>query len=350
MILTNFFDDLPQLTDDQINSYPNSFEWWYFDIEDKNDNSLVIILKRKDTFTHEINPSISVDYKLNGKKNTLVMIYPKTEFKTEDSKDDSATTIHFGDNYIKIFKNTDNTVKYYDVYIDFHKLKIEIKFSPQHQGFKLSKNGMYFSHKKKSDLIKCVNFAAPRTKGEGKIEFFGKVIEISGEGYHDHPWGTSNILQTNATWHWGRLFNDNVTVMYADVLPHKDYTGKLKFFYFSLIDDFIPKVEEDYEIDGTEWKKEPGANLKFPHALTITCPNLGIEIKTEYIDLLLNIKIYNRSQVMFKLVDKTNKMESKGTGWTEYWDVPTWMKGLLIKLNRSEQAKRVKNTLKLIKE
>ncbi|MFX0075203.1 MAG: hypothetical protein ACFE96_07165 [Candidatus Hermodarchaeota archaeon] len=350
MILTNFFDDLPQLTKEQISDYQDSFEWWYFDVEDTNGNSLVIILKRKDSFTHKINPSVYVEYKINGEKGNLVMIYPKEEFKVVDSQNNDGKSIYFGENYIKIFKTIDDTIKHYQVYIDFHKFKINMNFTPRHKGFKPSKNGVYFTHKKKSDLIKCVNFAAPRIIGEGKIEFFGDILEISGEGYHDHPWGTSNLLQTNSMWHWGRFFNESISIMYAEVHPHKDFSGELKFFYFSHIDDAIPVIENVYDIDGEEWKKEQGANLKFPHNLTITCPKLGIELKTEYIELLLNIKIYNRSRVNFELIEKTTNKKNGGIGWTEYWNVPSWMRGLLIKMNRSEQANHVKNTLKIIND
>ena len=136
--------------------------------------------------------------------------------------------------------------------------------------------------------------------------------------------------------------------MYANVDSHNDYIGKLKFFYYSTVNKFIPEIEENFQINASNWKKEPGSSLKFPHILSLSCPKLELELKTEFIDSLLNIKIYNRSKVKFELLNIRNNKLSKGIGWTEYWDVPSWMKGLLIKMNRSEQAKHVKNTQKMI--
>ena len=346
MILTNFFDDLPQLTDDQVNSYPDSFEWWYFDMEDKIGNSIVVLLKRKDTFTHKINPSVYVEYTINGKKDLLVITYPKDEFRVTINKENAI--IYFGDNFIDIRKNSDHTINHYKIFINFHILRINAKIIPIHQGFKPSENGVYFTNKKKPDLIKCVNFAAPRIKCEGVIDFFQEEIKLIGDGYHDHPWGTSNLLQTNSKWYWGRLFNEKVSLMYADVTPHNDYEGNLKFLYYSLTDQFIPKIEKDYQIENEDWKKEPGSNLKFPHSIRLQCPKLELDFTTKYLNTLLNIKIYNRSKVNFELRDNLHNFVSEGTGWIEYWNVPTWMRGLLIKMNRNEQAKHVKKTLNII--
>ncbi len=348
MILTNFSDDLPQLSNDQITNYKNSFEWWYFDIECDNNISLVIILKRKDIFTHEINPSVYVEYIVKDKKDTLVEIYPKDEYNLKYNKQTNGAVISIGNSYLKVIKDKENIISSYELHVDLKILRVNIKFKPLHQGFKVSKNGVYFTHKKQEDLINCVNFAAPRMEGKGNLTLFQESYDINGEGYHDHPWGTSHLLQTNKNWHWARLYNEHASIMYADVKPHGDYKGNFKFLYFSYYDEFLPKVEENYTIVPKEFKREQGSRMKFPHELTIICPNLNLEINTKFLRTNLNIVIYNRSSVSFELNESKKKFKTKGNGWTEYWNVPSWLRGLLIKKNRSEQSKHVKKTQELI--
>ena len=214
----------------------------------------------------------------------------------------------------------------------------------------MSENGAYFIHKKDPDLMTCVNFASPRIGGKGNLMLFGKNYNFLGIGYHDHPWGTTNLLKTNKSWHWARLFNDFASILYADVKPHSDYEGNLKFFYYSYFDEYTPMIEKNYEIESKNWKRDSVYSLKFPHDLTITVPNLKLEINTRFNSILMNLKIYIRSQVNYKLNDEIKNSKCEGIGWTEYWNVPSWMRRLLLKMFKSEQAKNVKKTKALMDE
>ena len=67
----------------------------------------------------------------------------------------------------------------------------------------------------------CVG--APRARVSGTVTIHGETIEADGIGYHDHNWGVGDMKRIIDHWYWGRLYTDDLTVIYANVHTTKKY-------------------------------------------------------------------------------------------------------------------------------
>ena len=63
--------------------------------------------------------------------------------------------------------------------------------------------------------------AIPRADVNGTIKIDNNEIEVKGIGYHDHNWITFNLVRVVEYWHWGRVYSDNFTIIYAYIKCNK---------------------------------------------------------------------------------------------------------------------------------
>ncbi|MFH1729669.1 MAG: hypothetical protein ABIA04_14760 [Pseudomonadota bacterium] len=363
--LSYYNDDLPQLSEEDLEKYKGATEWWYFDIQ-KEDFSLVVIYVRQNPLVYKDASSyIHIEYEKNGEvvkkvRETREMIIKTYEPVSTDNKlvQDRALTRFYMDEkneFSMLAKSSDpELIDEYQLSFDVAGISGKLNFKPIHQGFYVNDDGCYFHHKENPELKSCANFAAPRMKGWGWV-VYKKEAEGSGcnpaytyehtdiyesepgEGYHDHPWNTDHFIATYHEWHWGRLFAEDVSVMYANVIPQDEYNGILNFAYYTKKGEYKPYVDLDIEIIPEEkpWEKETDSflNVAFPHNLKLISKDLGFEIRTQFQSLLADDPMYNRSNVKFIFWETNDDFNAEGTGWTEYVTIPTENQWLISNLN-----------------
>jgi len=66
---------------------------------------------------------------------------------------------------------------------------------------------------------------APRAAVSGTIELDGARHEVTGRGYHDHNWGVGDMKKIIDRWHWGRLYVDDYSLLFASVLTQRSQGG-----------------------------------------------------------------------------------------------------------------------------
>ncbi|MGV9408853.1 lipocalin-like domain-containing protein [Nocardia sp. NPDC003693] len=59
---------------------------------------------------------------------------------------------------------------------------------------------------------------APRARVHGTLEIDGTTIAVTGRGYADHNWGTGDMKRVIDRWHWGRLYTEDYSLLFANVL------------------------------------------------------------------------------------------------------------------------------------
>jgi len=64
---------------------------------------------------------------------------------------------------------------------------------------------------------------APRARVEGEVVIDGVRRRVTGRGYHDHNWGVGNMPRIIDRWHWGRLYTEDFSLLYAMVRTQKRY-------------------------------------------------------------------------------------------------------------------------------
>ena len=98
-----------------------------------------------------------------------------------------------------------------------------LTMTPQHRGFLPTANGTYFRNRReRAPLHVCFVFRSDHVKPPENSRVNGVESTVTGRGYHDHPWGTQQIFDTNYEWNWARTVTpaagDHVRRCHADCL------------------------------------------------------------------------------------------------------------------------------------
>ncbi len=327
LALCNFDDDLPHLTETELREKKDSFEWYYFDIDTGN-LQIVVRFIIKDTGTHKTKPTL--EFILRGKHKEIiarVKNYSQDEYKKPvEMSNNAGVIIEIGTNKLEIYRNHEKNIKKYSLSIQLDEIKLNLECTPRHQGFKLAGNRTYVNKKNNEDIYASAVFPAPRMKGEGTLKL-GEEYEkvISGEGYHDHPWGTTSLLYSHKKWHWGRIYTDEFTVFFTKVFPSDGYYGKLDILYFAKKDAKTPTLEDDLEITPDDMKTKLMLGvppwITFPKKLSIKSLKRNLSLTTKWLETLIIIKVYIRSKVDASVIENSNHFS--GTGWVEYLKIPS---------------------------
>ncbi len=333
--LATFDDDLPQMATLDLEHGPDAFEWWYFDLKDPQGASVVILFERKDPINHPTHPSLRIEYEKEGKKFQRVQVYPVEDFKYSCQRSaDLACQITLGPNLLRIKGGPGNVITGYDLHVQVPGFEADISCTSAHQGFKPGHNGCYFINKLDPGSNSHVVFASPRIQGRGTIVVNDSREDIAGEGYHDHPWGSAHLLMTHGTWHWGRLFTDHVSIMFAQVHPSAAFYGSLKFCYIGTMGQSKPQINGSFNIVPSSWSRRKVLGLKFPHKLLIENSDPQFAIDTRFAECLLDVPVYVRSQVKFSYSLKNPNDQGDGVGWVEYFHCPRLLQNFFIRMNR----------------
>ncbi|MBT3879853.1 MAG: hypothetical protein HON76_07235 [Candidatus Scalindua sp.] len=337
--LCKFDDDLPHLTEAEIREKKHSFEWYYFDVDTGNKKEeLTVRYIIKDTSIHNRNPGIEFILKKNNKEIvTRIKNYSRGEYKEPVEMDNKeGVIIEIGPNLLKIYRDQDDNIKKYTLILKFDEIEMNLDCTPMHQGFKLSENRSYIN-KESDDIYSSAVFPAPRMTGSGEIILDkDNQIKIEGEGYHDHPWGTTCLMYSHKEWHWGRIYTDEFTVFFTNVIPSYGFSGRLKFLYFAKVGSTIPKLTNDLSITTSNWKREKNIIFKFPRDLLVTCLLHGesglkrkLSLKTSFMNTIMFLQIYIRYKVFAELKEENND-KLTGYGWVEYFKVPYLLRDILM--------------------
>lgn len=332
-MLTGFEDDLPQMPLELLRAYPNSLEWWYFDLEAENGADLVVILSRKNPLVGVSCASVSVEFQpaAEARRRILVRDFPLESFAVE--RFDQTVTLRLdAGNTLTIVGDSEDRIQEYRLRFSVGDMSGEFRFAPLCQGFKPGASGVFFSHRQDAVLNNCVNFAAPRMNGSGEILCDGERRSLSGQGYHDHPWGTDVYFNSTEAWHWGRLMCGDEFLLFVVAQLAPDYEGALRFALRAKSGEFEPQVSTDLELWPEDWGAASWWNpLQIPHGLRISCPAVGWQGHVQFERLLLSTPFYCRSAVSCRETHRN----IAGHGWTEYFRVPDWCRGFMLESVRA---------------
>ena len=325
-----FDDDLPKFKKEELSNKKDSFEWYYFDI-DTGDVQIVVRFILKDTSIHDVNPAI--EFILRKEHEEVITRIKDYDDGYKYEKNDEGAIIEIGKNKLGIYKDHENNIQKYFLQLQLDEIELNLKCTPVHRGFKVSGKGDYLKEKTNEDIYSSAVFPAPRMKGVGDLilgTYYQKVIV--GQGYHDHPWGTTSLMYSHKEWHWGRIYTSEFTVFFTKVIPSDGYQGELNILYFAKRDETEPKLEDGLEITSDNWKlkfmSEFPFIFRFPRKLSIKRHNPSMKsskenlsVETNFEEILLLIKIYIR--IKAKAVIKENGNVLIGVGWVEYLKIPS---------------------------
>ncbi len=123
---------------------------------------------------------------------------------------------------------------------------------------------------------------APRARVSGTVRLGGKTLAARGIGYHDHNWGVADMKRVIDRWYWGRLYTDDYTLVYANVLTQKAYGAHWATPLMLGRDGTVILSSGEVRLETGPERFHPVAGRTYPESLRMTVPG--------QVDLLLEVQ------------------------------------------------------------
>lgn len=306
--------DNPQLTDSDLSQNSNTaFEWWYFDVETPDGLELVIFYVFRSPIFSKGKLAVYLELKSGKKSVNRIRNYDAEHFQKHI--DGRNMELQFGPGQVLAMRNDgDETDLTWTLQFDVEGVVGELQVKPRNRGFLPTPDGRYMLDS--NGRHSCVSFSSPATRVTGTLTIDGKSRSVDGPGYHDHPWGTAQLMTTNQRWHWARARQNDVAVMFALVEPQPDFTGGLDFLYEGKPETFEPTIVHNVKVTTADWRKDHFYGIRFPHALTVNCSAGEWWVQARF--SLLDTPIYNRAEIAWQSAESS---DPPGKGWVEFYHV-----------------------------
>ncbi len=307
--------DAPQLTAAERGVW-SAFEWWYFDLSTDDGVEVVIVFSCKNPIFTSGGVSVYVEYSAAGTDWKHVRNYDASDFSFTQVS--GVRELRIAGNVVRIVGNEPASM-HYDVTLDLPWITAQLRMTPAHRGFLPTADGHYFTSRTDASTYTAVSFSAPIMNTTGSLTVNGATQQVSGRGYHDHPWGTQQLFWTHHEWHWGRTTTPGMGVMFATVTPAPEFSGALTFLWSGTTGVFEPQVTADLTVTPSAWSKQALLGIRFPHTLGVAIP--GSAWTAQFQQQLFDMPMYERSAVSWTAVPPAET----GSGWTEYFLLaPLW--------------------------
>ncbi|MEN6473988.1 MAG: hypothetical protein ABFD81_08245 [Syntrophaceae bacterium] len=189
-------------------------EWWYFDARLDDGHVVVGFLQAAELMTRK--PGIELHiYKPSGEKLSVVK-----SFKTSDLRASQAyCDVWVGQNHGHIVDPREEHLPTHHFMIEADGLGADLTFQSELPAWKPGGGRTYYGDRGYFGWVVPV----PRARVEGMVRINGRTMPVKGIGYHDHNVVTADMRRILSRWHWGRLYADDFTLLYAYVITKKRF-------------------------------------------------------------------------------------------------------------------------------
>lgn len=189
-------------------------EWWYFDARLEDGHVVVGFLQASELMTRKPGIEIHV-YKPSGEKLSVVKKFPASELRASEEKCD----VWVGKNHCWAEWPEEGGLPTHYLYVSEDGMELDLKFRSEIPGWKPGRGRTRYGDRGYFGWLVPV----PRARVEGKVKFEGRTLDARGIGYHDHNVITADARRIISMWYWGRLYTDDVTLLYAYVCTQKRF-------------------------------------------------------------------------------------------------------------------------------
>lgn len=323
--------DLQEVKSHKLDN-PGSYERWYFDgIDENNEYSFVIIFYKANPFSPdyskyvrvynehpEIEKPVPIDY---SALSVNMYLYGRVIYRSiyEYSKNKYSSTQVNGNEKINLDKSNfyfnSNENKYYfninlatSEFDDKFKAEFTFSFRCDPKELKPSKNGDANHYWQPLSALCDVTGKLKSYK-----DFKRRKTDFTGLGYADHMWGSEPLFKNIKQWYWGRVVTGVYSVVYFYFVYNKNSGKDFKKFLVYNGDKLILE-KDDFEI-----KINRSRNywfLNYHSGVTIEAD--GYKFISSNDSTLDNGPSYIRLQSRNSLFIKDKKVLSNAVGFSEY--------------------------------
>ena len=249
---------------------PNYIEWWYFDIMNM-DGSLVrgqFYISGDVSRPRKVRTGVRASYvRPDGTELLIEVKLPYSSFKSSTE----VCEVEIGKNFIR------GDISHCELHIENGEKSLELQLDAGIEGIK--------SHACFGDETKCMYWVVPQPRGQARGTFRtrGETLAIKGLGYRDHNWLNFSPLDVIAYWDWGRVYDEEYTIIFADIVTSKKFdndrikpliiydTGKLLY---------MTSETNKWSLTKTDIKFDPVAQMELPqtHLVKLKDEDLSLEM------------------------------------------------------------------------
>lgn len=196
------------------------YEWWYLDARFNNGYSCVLTWHWRNEFLSPHIPTIQLFiYTPEGKR--FIGLEAVDEKECEASRD--RCHVKMGNSYLR------EEAGRYKLAMHARNVGCELEFSAIVPGWK-GGNGSFPGGSLGSAWAGWV-IPCPRAKVHGKLFIKGQEIAVTGDGYHDHNWGDTDLYNLFKGWYWGRLNDPEYTIIFSCTTTLKNEAKPLSLIH-----------------------------------------------------------------------------------------------------------------------
>jgi len=249
---------------------PNYVEWWYFDVMN-GDGSLVrgqFYISGDVSRPRKVRTGVRASYvRPDGTELLIDEKLPYSSFKSSTE----VCEVEIGKNFIR------GDISHCELHIENGEKSLDLQLDAGIEGIK--------SHACFGDETKCMYWVVPQPRGQARGTFRtrGETLDIKGLGYRDHNWLNFSPLDVIAYWDWGRVYDEEYTIIFADIVTSKKFdnarikpliiydTGKLLY---------MTSETNKWSLTKTDIKFDPVAQMELPqtHLVKLKDEDLSLEM------------------------------------------------------------------------
>jgi hypothetical protein len=196
-----------------LDDHKLAFEHWYFDARLDDGHIVVGFIQTRELIQRKPGVELHV-YRPDGTRLEVIKHYTDEESSASREQCD----VQVGDNWAKA-EFPEDGLPVHRLHLSEGDLTFDLTFENEVPTW--MPGGGSTTYGDRDYFAWCVG--APRARVSGTVRIADETIKASGIGYHDHNWGVGDMKRIIDHWYWGRLYTDDLTVIYANVHTTRRY-------------------------------------------------------------------------------------------------------------------------------
>ena len=191
-----------------------AFEHWYYDAHLDSGHIVVAFLQmRRPEEPPGSKPIVELlVYYPDGRRRQITVRHPKSDFRASaDRCDVSIGRSHARSDY-------SGALPVHVLHAEEEDVVFDLTFTNETHSWMPGKGVSHIGDNTFGWVV-----PGPRTAVTGTITLDGETLDVTGRGYHDHNWGVGNMPRIIERWHWGRLYTEEFSLIYATVQMQKQW-------------------------------------------------------------------------------------------------------------------------------
>lgn len=193
-----------------------AFEHWYFDATLASGHVVIgFLIKRRPEDLPIARPWVEVIvYAPDGTRRQVAARYSREAASFSDERCD----VRIGPNRAHVeFPASGFPVHH--LYLEVDDVLVDLRFDNETPSWMPGRGETLFGGKDRFGWA----VGAPRARVSGTVRLGSQTLDGTGRGYADHNWGSGDMRRVIDRWHWGRLYTDELSLLYAVVLTQEHF-------------------------------------------------------------------------------------------------------------------------------